>query len=97
MIVKISTKHFKLAKDFYSNDNCPLAVALKEKLNRADIKVGGVGVEVGVDRYQIPSNWPRVAGGSDGIYSRIQRAKNGKRVKTVVVELTKVEVKDFRF
>lgn len=88
MLVKVTTKHFKRATSFLSNSHCPLAEAIRNVLPNADICVGGDNVNID-DECNIPfKGWSEGHDEmTDKISEWIDKAKQGKRIKTVTVEL----------
>ena len=81
--VQVKTRHYATASRYSSNENCPLAMALKEA-GREDILVGSRTVSIGDDPYYISENWQRESGWVDG---RIQDAKMGKEQPSTRVTL----------
>ena len=87
MKIKIRNKHFKKATSYSSTTSCPLAIALKnkKKLKDINISVGSTTVDINSKTYSISKNWRDV--NDIAVDNKIHKAKNGKKVKTVLVKL----------
>jgi len=87
MIVEVKTHHFKNAVNYVSNEECPLALAIKDVVpENTFVSVGGYDLEIDSDTYNIGKVWENVI----QIEQFIKDAKQGKAIDTVTVELTKV-------
>jgi hypothetical protein len=87
MKIKIRNKHFKKATWYSSKTSCPLAIALKnkKKLKDTKISVDATTVYINGNAYWISKNWCDV--NEIAVDNKIHKAKNGKKVKKVLVEL----------
>jgi len=87
MKIKIRNKHFKKATSYSSTTSCPLAIALKnkKKLKDSNISVGSTTVDINSKTFLISKNWRDIS--NIIVDKKIHKAKNGKKVKTVLVKL----------
>jgi len=87
MIVEVKTQHFKNAANYVSNEECPLALAIKDIMpENTFVSVGGYDLDIDSDTYNIGKEWENAI----QINEFIEEAKNGKDINTVTVTLTKV-------
>jgi len=87
MEIQVKTEHFRESNGFMDIFNCPLALAIKDVVPEGtSVRVGGTHLYIGRQDYLISENWMDLA----YIINRmIQKAKNGIKIETVTVTLTK--------
>lgn len=97
--VKIKTKHFRHSWGYVSPNDCPLAMAIKDKfeLSGEDVGVSIGSARVQDKRYQVPFEWrydQRVYGGKwkgMDIDKIIKMVKEDKTIKLPTITLTLTE------
>lgn len=82
--VVVKPKHFRLAKDYQSIFECPLALALRDEAPNSRIIVGGHTVQIDYNLFKLSDNWKRFS----LIEEMIVKAKAGKRIGAIPVMLT---------
>jgi hypothetical protein len=87
MTVTVSQSHFKSSAGYSSNEECPLALAIKSIMPPdTSVNVGGFTVYINNDRYTVPEEWTNI--GPLKIIDMIDDAKNGLEVKEITLTLT---------
>jgi len=87
MTVKVKTQHFKDSAGYSSNEECPLALAIKSTVSPdTSVNVGGFTVRINNKHYVLPEEWTNIS--PLDIMSMIDDAKNGKEVKAMFLTLT---------
>ena len=85
MKIEVTTKHFRESTMYGDNENCPLAMAIKDMFPKdTSIDVGGWTAGIGKENYKISDNWANI---SFDIDEMISKAKNGEEISTIIVEL----------
>jgi hypothetical protein len=86
MIIEVKTKHFKNSAGFRSNEECPLALAIKDVMPSGTIvSVGGFTLVIDRNVYRIGEEWQNHI----QIIEWIEEAQRGLDIDTVTVTLTK--------
>jgi hypothetical protein len=88
MKIEVKTEHYKESTGYHSQENCPLAMAIKDVFSQEEyihIWVGGFTVEIGDKKYNIGEEWSHLE--VSEIESNINKAKAGKKISTIVVTL----------
>jgi len=92
MKIQVKTEHYKNSTEYCDNENCPLATAIKDVFSQKEntsIWVGGYTVLINGQRYDIGIEWSGLD--TKEIESDIIKAKKGKEIPTIEVNLTKLK------
>ena len=84
MIIEVKTEHFRNSPSYLSNDECPLALAIKDKLPDSVVGVGGYDVRINDEWYSFSDNWHNAI----QIKQWMELAQHGEEIETVKVKLT---------
>jgi len=87
MTVTVSQSHFKSSVGYSSNDECPLALAIKSVMpENTFVYVGGFDIVIDANTYDIGKEWENPI----KINQFIEDAQQGLDIDTVTVTLTKI-------
>jgi hypothetical protein len=90
MKIEVRTEHYRNSTEYIDQNNCPLAMAIKDVFSKKEntyIWVGGFTVAIDGQQYDIGGEWAYLE--VPEIESNIIKAKQGEEIPTIVVNLKK--------
>jgi hypothetical protein len=90
MKIEVKTEHYKNSTCYLDQENCPLAMAIKDVFSKKEntyIWVGGFTVKIDEQEYNIGIEWNRLT--VHEIEANIKKAKQGEEIPTIIVNLNK--------
>ena len=90
MKIQVKTEHYKNSNGYLDQENCPLAMAVKDVFSQKEytyIWIGAFTAKIDGQKYEIGEEWSDLI--VQKIEANIKKAKEGQEIPTIVVNLRK--------